>query len=255
VSFDGSVGGRRRRFANGAGSHDAVVEALRLLRDWRYRRVFRGILATVDLEADPIATYEELAAFEPPGVDFLLPHGNWTSPPPGHTQQASLAPYGNWLAQVFDRWYDARPCETDVRLFSEIIHLLLGGRSRSEAIGLSPACLVVVETDGSLEQVDSLKSAYPGAAATGMAVAEHSFDDVLYHPGIVARQIGLDALAPACRACPVRNVCGGGYYPHRYRAGAGFRNPSVYCPDLLALIGHIRSRVARDVITVASSVR
>ena len=49
-----------------------------------------------------------------------------------------------------------------------------------------------------------------------------------------------------CRACPVMDICGGGLYPHRYREGAGFRNPSVYCADLLRLITHVQERVIGD---------
>jgi uncharacterized protein len=41
-------------------------------------------------------------------------------------------------------------------------------------------------------------------------------------------------------------ICGGGLYPHRYREGAGFRNPSVYCADLLRLITHVTERVTSD---------
>ena len=41
-------------------------------------------------------------------------------------------------------------------------------------------------------------------------------------------------------------ICGGGLYPHRYRAGSGFRHPSVYCADLLRLITHVRDRVRGD---------
>ena len=246
VSYDGSTGGERRPFAGGAASGPAVIRALRLLGEYRFRRIFRGILCTVSLDADPAATLDELAAFGPPRIDFLLPHGNWSAPPPGHESGEVAAPYGAWLARAFDRWYDARPCPTDVRLFSEIINLLLGGKSQTESLGTSPADLVVVETNGALEQVDSLKSAYPGAAATGLTITGHSFDDVLTHPGIAARQLGVDALAPACQSCRIRDVCGGGYYPHRYRAGSGFRNPSVYCADLLALIEHVRGRVAQD---------
>ncbi|OHV41293.1 MULTISPECIES: FxsB family cyclophane-forming radical SAM/SPASM peptide maturase [Pseudofrankia] len=246
VSFDGTAGSDHRRFAGGAPSGPAVVRALRLLGEFRFRRIFRGILSTISLDTDPAATFDELAAFGAPRIDFLLPHGNWTTPPPGHGGDGRVVPYGSWLARAFDRWYDARPCPTDVRLFSEIINLLLGGQSRSESLGLTPVDLVVVETNGALEQVDTLKSSYPGAAATGLTVTGHSFDDVLAHPGIAARQLGVAALAPVCQDCRVRDVCGGGYYPHRYRAGSGFRNPSVYCADLLALIEHVRGRVAQD---------
>jgi uncharacterized protein len=107
--------------------------------------------------------------------------------------------------------------------------------------------MVVIETDGTIQQSDILKSAYAGAPATGLDVTRSSFDDLLYHAGSVARQIGRRALAPACLVCPVGGACGGGLYAHRYRAGTGFANPSVYCPDLLRLIGHIRDTVQADV--------
>jgi uncharacterized protein len=102
---------------------------------------------------------------------------------------------------------------------------------------------VVVETDGSIEQVDSLKSAYEGAAGTDLDVFQHTFDDALRHPGILARQAGLAALADECRRCRLVKVCGGGQYTHRYRAGSGFRNPTIYCHDQQRLIRHIAGRL------------
>lgn len=126
------------------------------------------------------------------------------------------------------------------------MHLLLGGASDSEIVGLAPARMVVIETDGSVEQEDTLKVAYTGATATGLHVARDSLDAALLLPPIVARQIGARALSGPCRVCPVQTVCGGGLYSHRYREGTGFFNPSVYCPDLLALISHIRDQVRAD---------
>lgn len=80
---------------------------------------------------------------------------------------------------------------------------------------------------------------------TGMTLDTHSFDQLLDHPGLAARQLGRDALAARCRACELVEVCGGGHYPHRYRAGEGFRQPSVYCADLQPLIRHIAAAVQR----------
>jgi uncharacterized protein len=104
----------------------------------------------------------------------------------------------------------------------------------------------VVDTDGSIKQLDSLSSAYSGAADTGLHILTDSFDAALGHPTTVARQIGADALSPLCRACPVMRICGGGLYPHRYREGEGFRHPSVYCADLMRLIAHVSERVRSD---------
>ena len=50
-------------------------------------------------------------------------------------------------------------------------------------------------------------------------------------------------LCQTCQECPVVSSCGGGLYTHRYRAGSGFDNPSVYCADLLKLITHIGSHL------------
>ena len=69
---------------------------------------------------------------------------------------------------------------------------------------------------------------------------------MLWHPGFVARQIGIAALADDCLRCPLHRICGAGHYAHRYRAVSGFRNPTVYCADMALLIGHIRARLAAD---------
>ena len=199
----------------------------------------------IDLANDPLDVYQGLLEFGPPRVDFLLPHGTWDSPPPRRTADDAATPYADWLMTVFDRWYD-KP-DTRVRLFDEIIRLLLGRESRGEAVGLAPAQFVVIETDGAIAQVDSLKAAFHGAADTGLNVTRDSFDDALRLPQVAARQLGRDALCASCQACPVWRVCGGGQYAHRYRPGTGFANPSVYCPDLLRLIGHVRDRVLADI--------
>jgi uncharacterized protein len=107
--------------------------------------------------------------------------------------------------------------------------------------------MVVIETDGSIAQEDTLRIAFDGAPATGLHVARHSLDTALELPEIAARQIGRRGLAAECRACPIERVCGGGLYSHRFREGTGFANPSVYCPDLLTLISHIKARIESDI--------
>jgi len=114
-------------------------------------------------------------------------------------------------------------------------------------LGLSPAKTVVIETDGAIEVADNLKVAYHGAAATHLHVARNQLDEALTLPGVMARQLGSRSLSRQCRSCHIRQVCGGGLYAHRYRQGTGFYNPSVYCPDLLRLIGHIRQAMQADI--------
>jgi uncharacterized protein len=244
VSLDGTAADNdaHRRNARGEGSYAEVERGLRHLLHPRYRPIYAGLLCTVDPATDPVATYEALLRFSPPALDVLIPHATWATRPPREG-----TPVGDWLVAAFDRWYDAPRKETRIRLFEAIIALICGGAGRSDYVGVSPAAVAVVETDGALEQTDALKSAYEGAAATGLSVHADSFDAMLAHPGVVARQIGAEALAAECQSCDIRDVCGGGHFAHRYRPDTGFVNASVYCQDMQVLIRHVIERLRRDV--------
>ncbi|MDT0341610.1 FxsB family cyclophane-forming radical SAM/SPASM peptide maturase [Streptomyces litchfieldiae] len=248
LSLDGGLAAHNHQRVDHAGrpAWPAIRRAARLLAEDRHRGSFNGVLSVIDLATDPAEAYASLLALDPPAIDFLLPHGNWSRPPPGLPAPAAApTPYGDWLCAVFDQWWGADRRRVRVRLFQECLALLLGLPAATEALGLQPFTAVVIETDGGIEQVDSLKSAYEGAAATGLNVFDHSFDQALDHPGVAARQAGTAALADACLSCPLLKVCGGGHYAHRYRAGHGFRNPSVYCADLSRLIRHIADALHR----------
>ncbi|WP_326820541.1 FxsB family cyclophane-forming radical SAM/SPASM peptide maturase [Streptosporangium sp. NBC_01756] len=249
VSLDGGVkeNDRSRKYRNGRGSYSDVARAMELLGSGRFRRSFSGFLCAIDLRNDPIECYEALAEFSPPAIDFMLPHANWTTPPPRAESGSSPAPYADWLIRIYEYWRK-NPDKPKVRFFQNIFRLSLGGPSTVEYIGLSPVRLVVIDTDGSLQQADSLKSTFPGAPETGLNVFEHSFDTALDHPAVIARQIGASGLSATCQACAISDVCGGGHYTHRYRSGSGFLNPSVYCADLMRLVTHIQQDMRRELL-------
>ena len=242
ISIDGgqSANDRHRRYADGRSSYEHVIRAIGLLRTSRFRHLYAGLLCTIDTANDPVAVYDALMTLSPPRIDFLLPHATWDHPPA--RDRGTDSQYANWLIAIFDRWLaDGRP--VGIRTFESILSTLTGGGNLTEALGLAPSSLAVIETDGSYEQVDSLKVAFEGAPATGLNVFAHALEVVASHPGIVARQQGLDGLCQTCQQCPVVTSCGGGLYAHRYRSASGFANPSVYCADLLKLITHVERRL------------
>jgi uncharacterized protein len=242
ISLDGdrAANDRHRLDRRGRSSYDRVLRAVELLRAPRNRHLFAGLLCTVDIENDPVAVHDALAALEPPRIDYLLPHSTWDSPPP--RPEGSPTPYADWLLAVYDRW-DERGRRVPVRIFESVHSTLGGGPSLTEALGLAPSDLAVVETDGTFEQADSLKTAYDGAAGTGYDVFRHSFAELAEHPGVRARQRGIDGVSETCRTCPVVESCGGGLYAHRYSATRGFDNPSVFCDDLRAFVEGVAERV------------
>lgn len=255
VSLDGDqvANDRHRTFADGRSSYSQVLGALRLLRRPQYRKLYAGILCTVDIANDPEGVYRALAAQQPPNLDLLLPHATWEHPP--YRPAGQPAPYADWLLRVYRCW-DRDGRRIPIRLFDSLLSAARGGPSLTEALGADPKDLLVIETDGGWEQPDSMKTAFDGAAATGMNVFDHPVDEVRAHPAVAARQSGVGGLCATCRACPVAGICGGGLYAHRFGAGrppgtgavataAGFGNPSVYCADLSALIGGVLTMMPR----------
>lgn len=244
VSLDGDrvANDRHRLDRRGRSSYDRVLRALDLLRLPEHRHLYQGLLCTVDVTNDPVAVHDALTSLDPPRIDYLLPHSTWDTPPPGHEPGGPATPYADWLLRVFDRWEEqGRPMP--VRTFESVLSTLRGGPSLTEALGLAPSDLAVIETDGTFEQADSLKTAYEGAPTTGYDVFRHGFAEFAEHPGVRARQLGLAGVSETCRRCPVVESCGGGLYAHRYSGERGFDNPSVFCADLRGLVEGIAERI------------
>ncbi|WP_327694639.1 radical SAM/SPASM protein FxsBH, inactivated beta-hydroxylase extension form [Streptomyces sp. NBC_00459] len=243
VSLDGdrSANDRHRLDRRGRSSYDKVLAGIERLRSPEYRHLYMGLLCTVDIKNDPVVVHDALTALNPPGIDYLLPHSTWDNPPPpGITD--SPTPYAEWLLRIFDRWEEqGRPMR--VRTFDSVLSTLRGGPPLSEAMGLAPSDLAVVETDGTIEGADSLKAAYDGAPATGYDVFRHGFEEYARHPGVQARQLGIEGVSETCRRCPVVESCGGGLYAHRYSTTSGFDNPSVFCADLRAFVEGVAERI------------
>ena len=249
ISLDGDreANDRHRLYGNGRSSFDLVAAALgRFAECSSFRRVFSGILCTVDLANDPVRTYESLLSYSPPAIDFLLPHLNWATMPTDEAGRVSSSEYGEWLTKAFDRWYSAPARETSVRFFESIMLQVLGRPSTTAVLGFSDGGVVTVETDGSYERADSLKTAAPGLTRTGMNVYRHSLSEMAAQESAAWRRSSCEGLCGTCRSCPVVEICGGGLPAHRYSTTNAFDNPSVYCAALFPLIRHISAALHRD---------
>lgn len=54
-------------------------------------------------------------------------------------------------------------------------------------------------------------------------------------------------LSMACQKCKFREMCGGGYLPHRYDAREdNFNRPTIYCADMMHLCQYILDDVGRE---------
>ena len=98
-----------------------------------------------------------------------------------------------------------------------------------------------METDGSIEANDALRVCENKIAVSGLNVLQHSFDDLRTGLPLVYKAVNGGFLLPgACIRCPERDICKGGYLPHRYSRKNEFDNPSVWCRDIIQILRRMR---------------
>jgi uncharacterized protein len=258
VSLDGDqrANDRSRLFRNGDSSYGQARRGAELLAG-KYPHLFGGVLAVMNLANDPIEMYESLNTLKPPTLDFLPPLGNWTYLPPGRSADPTETPYGDQLIRLFDHWTDRAVAKaqglTDehvprIGFFEEIIKRI-GAPSHEGKLELlgngSYAPNLMVETDGSLHLVDSLKTTAENASALNLSVFDRG-SLATYEVAIRQQmhKMGVARLAQLCLDCELKQYCRGGFYPNRYDEsqpeGQRFTRPSVYHPDLYKLISHMK---------------
>jgi uncharacterized protein len=227
----------------GEGTYDRVIAGLHIAQQSKALAHPPGVLCVQNIDADPIGVYEAFKALGVPDADFLMPDHTHDTPPPAQHYQKSPHPYADWLIQIFDRWFAETETPIRIRFFEFIVGTVLGGNYEFDSLGFNKNELLVIETNGSIEALDVLKACGDGFTKNGAHVATHSFDDAMQTDLARLYHYSHQQLPRQCSVCPVREICGGGYVPHRYSSRNGFNNPSVYCHDLLKLITHIQNAV------------
>ncbi len=236
LSLDGPADQHDRvRFdLRGRPTYAKTVAALERLRAFGQEP---GILAVADPSGDPDALLDHFVAeLGLKELDVLIPDATADDAPP------AIAPF---FIGLFERWWTTYAAAgVRIRLFDAIIAGLVGASSGVESIGYGPVRAATISSDGAIEAHDVCR--ITGRMGAGLNLATDALDDIrATEPWRAIFDASLD-LAPACRACPWAQVCGGGHIASRWSRANGFANASVYCADLKAVIAHIWARVAPE---------
>jgi uncharacterized protein len=249
ISLDGpeDINDNFRVDLKGRGSQKRVMAAIERLRAHpKAQALFSGLLSVVDPRTDPRDIYAFFKSTKAPSVDFLYRDGNYDLLPFGKAAAESTE-YGQWMAGLLD-CYLADPTPPKIRVLDDMLKLILGGMARKEGVGLSDYGIVIIDTDGSINKNDTLKSTQSSADvfSSDWSVLEHALHDVVNTSEFEAYHVAQQPSSAICQACPHLAVCGGGMPAHRWRKETGFDNPTVFCADQQFLINRMRQWIIRQ---------
>lgn len=245
ISLDGT---RRdhdhfRKDHAGRGSYDRVLAGVNTAKE-----VFgaASVIAVININSDPEETYFHLRSLEVSNIHLLLPDANYEQLPPG-PEAGFEGPvqdlYAEWLIRIFDLWMDdeseGRP---GIRMFDQILRMFWGARPTSDSLGTEKNEVIVIETNGDYESLDSLKICGDGFTKAGANVRNMTLGQALHSELAKLYHLSHQNLCSQCAQCDIQEVCGGGNLPHRYRKDNGFDNPTVYCLTQARLISHIQNQ-------------
>lgn len=218
----------------GKGSYDAVFKGVKLLKE---KTGIADIVCVINVNEDPLATYLSFKEMGAIAVNYLIPdytHDNFPFDITG-----KKTPMADWLIQLFNIWISDTE-KYNIPMFSGLVNSILGA-SESKS---NESTVLVIESNGEIEAVDSLKACGHGFTKSGMNIKSHNFTDIINSPlGKLYFEDSTTKLAAKCMVCPVKSICKGGRLVHRFKKENGFNNPSVYCYDLIKIIAHIQNKM------------
>jgi uncharacterized protein len=231
VSLDGNAGQNRRRVdLTGRPTFERALAGYRRLQN-SAPEFLSGILTVIDLDNDPASTVGFLCSLQPRQLDLLLPFETHDSLGPHRAEWS--ARLDDWLQRASDAWLrNPEYSKVKIRIFEDAMQAAITRHPRTDWFGPRRLSYLLVATSGDIDTLDHLKVIGENSSQF-RDTAANLFDHTLAEAEAAAlnllERFGASTLPTGCSACSLRDVCAGGYLPHRYSTATVFDNPSVAC--------------------------
>ena len=230
-----------RVFHNGKGSYDEVINSVRTVDEYN---IVKGVISVVDIESDSYEFYYHMKSINNQQLNLLLPNVNYSNIPqyylPFDKYKENVS---EWLIQVYEIWKNDTE-RVNIPFYEIIIKLIFGYNNfGNQLVGNCENGVAVLETNGDIEVIDALRTCYENATRSKLNISNIEIDAIheneLFQKYYYSHTLHLPT---KCKECEIKDICGGGFLPHRYNEHNNkFDNPSIYCDVLIKLISHIKN--------------
>lgn len=232
-----------RVFHNGKGSYNQVAKAIQLGKQYN----LRGLLLVVNINIPVKELYTEMKTLNVSSLNLLLPDGHYDQAPFGldvdRWNDKNYTPYADWFISLYKIWKVDKD-RPSIYFFETLVKMIMGQEGiGNQLMGRRTNGVVVLESDGSVEVVDSLRACFEGITRNNINVHTNNLEDLFEDKTFQLYYKAHDEVAEQCLNCPVYDICGGGFLGHRYSEENGFDNPTMYCKDMVRLITFIQNDI------------
>ena len=221
----------------GKGSYEAVKKAIELVKKNTKRA---DVITVMDVEENPVMVYKSLKKLNIDTVNFLIKDFTHTNFPYIKDEKYNH-PYANFLIELFDIWFEDKE-KLDIPIFVGYINVILGFANFDD-VNSNELKSLIIETNGEIEPIDSLKACGQEFTKTNKNIKENDLD-AIFESSLGSLYFNESMqVCSQCKDCPIFEICLGGRLVHRFDKKNGFDNPSVYCEDMVKFICHIQNRL------------
>ena len=244
ISLDGTPksNDENRVYHNGKGSYKEILKGYNIIRDI-YGSDYANCLSVIDTNDDPRIVYQHFKEIKVSSVHFLFQDFNYLQ-----NTQDNIPKIGNWLIEMFNLWYyDTEENKPSIRPLTDLISLMFDLNKSTEIFGKGYNDVLTIETDGSIETVDTLRICGNNFNKTNFNVLKDELSTIYENSEIASLYYNAhNSLCETCLNCPIESICGGGFLGHRYSNEKKFDNPSIYCKEIIILISHIQNEMIKN---------
>lgn len=244
VSLDGTIdsNNKNRIHHNGKGSYNEILEGFIKVKEI-FGKDNANCLCVIDINQNPTDVYKHFKEISANEVNLLFPDNTY------ETNTMQNGQLFDWLKIVFDLWHnDLDEDKPKIRPFVDFIGLLLGESNYgNEMYGKRHNKTIVIETNGNIETVDTLKICKNGFTNTNLNIFENELNEIYSKNELAFKYYNSHFdLCKKCTDCILEDICGGGFLGHRYSEKNEFNNTTIYCEDMAKLICYIQNKIYQD---------
>ncbi|MEI8204190.1 MAG: radical SAM protein [Bacteroidota bacterium] len=218
ISLDGDEGihDLNRKQKNNS-SYEKTLNGLRLLMKHKTKH---GVLCYANSETDSVSIFRHFIKLGIKKIDFLLPIISYQS-----IAEVDVEKVSNYFIRLFHEWFDLDNPEIKIRIFDDMLSLLLGGKAMNCIFKNQCQGFITIEPNGDVGICENHRI--------------NGFDNYLLNKNILTddffsiekesfkRNENINKLAEDCLKCNLLQICNGGCSVERFNMG--YKNKNVYC--------------------------